>query len=87
MLRRVRVDGRPGRVTVFEDRIEVADARGTRAMPLRDLAGVGTRAGWSTARLVLTTRGGDRVVVRGLRGGDAATARRVVASLVRGRRP
>jgi hypothetical protein len=83
-LNRVRVNRKPALVTLFADRIVLADPDGERVRPMSELRSSAVRRAIAKARLVLTFVDGEVWQVTGLRVPDASFAHRTLVRLARG---
>jgi hypothetical protein len=84
-LQKVRVDGRPANLYVFDDRIVIATEAGDRVIPMDRLERIATRRSWRGARLLLALSDDEVLQVRGLSASSTSLAHRTIVGIARSR--
>ncbi len=84
LLNKIRINGRPGTVEIFSDRIVVTTDEGKRTVPMPELEKVAIRQSWKGNRLLLALTGGDLFEIRRLSPSSVRIAHRTILETARG---
>ena len=84
LLNKIRINGRPGAVQIFADRIEVTTDEGERTVPMPELEKVAIRQSWRGNRLLLSLSGGEILEIRRLSPSSVRIAHRTILETARG---
>ncbi len=81
ILNSVKVNGRAALVSAFTNRLVIVDSRGTRVIPIGDLARITHKSGVRAGRIGIVTVEGEELAIRGLRAGDTPSAYQILVRL------
>lgn len=81
ILNSVKVNGRAALVSAFTNRLVIVDSKGTRVIPIGDLARITHKSGVRSGRIGIVTVDGEELMIKGLRASDTPTAYQVLVRL------